>query len=208
MYGISNVVAEKASAASCHRSRGGQRMIEHKRMKFVRAADFMKDLTSLPEEPGVYLMFFNGGRKFLEQSGYFEYERAEPMSVGGREHLYTGSTGVLRRRLQHHLLGRSRVSSLRKTLLAAEVMLASLSCTGTEACEVGVSEIRLTNWLMANTTVGYILSDRPLELEQRILRTTPSPLNIKERKSKPYARWLCFMRDDVFNDDPYGEERH
>jgi predicted GIY-YIG superfamily endonuclease len=152
--------------------------------------------TRVPEAPGVYLMFFRGGRQLLAATSYFDLDGRPTHTVRGRSHLYTGAADNLRRRLKQHM-SQINGSSLRRTLLAIELGSGAISRSETPDCAVR-GELTLTRWMRSNVLVGVRLTKAPFELERRLLAAHPSPFNLALRRRQKYAKALSALRQSVF----------
>lgn len=151
----------------------------------------------LPTGPGVYLFFLRGGSRLLAATNYAEFSSQRPLSIRGRQYLYTGAALRLAERLKQHMTSDLTSSSLRLSLLAIERIHKAISSSGTPACNVR-GEKSLSAWLSANAVVGIELTENPFERERELLATYPSPLNIALRREAPYARALSGWRQSTF----------
>jgi hypothetical protein len=150
----------------------------------------------LPDRPGVYLFFIRGGSKLLAATSYFDLGCRRPLSFRRRQHLYTGATFDLRRRLRQHM-AIMEASSLRRSLLAVERQHKAISRSATPACSVQ-GERSLTAWLCENALVGVEVAHDPLSRERELLSMYASPLNVTLRRGEPFARALLEMRREAF----------
>lgn len=166
-------------------------------LKLIPANRLADDLDAIPELPGVYLFFLNGGTRLLEETAYFEMDSRHPMSVDGRTHLYTGAAHNLRLRMKQHLRRGRLSSSFRQTLLAIERVHGAVSKSAMQSSAIDGEE-PLSAWLHENLTIGIRLSTRPFALERRIIGSYVSPLNITLRRAHPYSRALMRWRTATF----------
>src|ERR1700761_9069944 len=104
-------------------------------IKLIPYATLMDRPNDIPDYPGVYLFFLNGGGRMLETTAYYDMETRRPFMLGVMTHVYTGSAMNLRERLKQHLGADIENSSIRKTLLTLEQVFGALSASGTPACE-------------------------------------------------------------------------
>jgi hypothetical protein len=58
-------------------------------------------------------------------------------------------------------------------------------------------EDRLTRWLLRNALIGACECEDPKILEALVLESTPSPLNIDQRKWDPFGRRLLEIRAEA-----------
>jgi hypothetical protein len=165
-----------------------------KLIPYCRLADRPNDL---PDDPGVYLFFLNGGTRLLEATSYFDVDGQPPLSVRGMQHVYTGAAYYLRERLKQHLGTSVENSSLRKTLLSIEHKFQALSNSRTPGCQVK-GQKTLTEWLRQNALVGIQIAQEPFARERQILERYASPFNIALRRDRPYARALSKWRCAAF----------
>src|SRR5437879_5401256 len=86
----------------------------------IEANAFSADFPEIPERPGVYLFYLDGGTRLLNRTGYFDTDSRSPLARQGRTHLYTGAAHNLRLRMKQHLDRDWRGSTFRKSLLAVE----------------------------------------------------------------------------------------
>jgi hypothetical protein len=163
-------------------------------IKLIPYSTLMDRPNDIPDYPGVYLFFLNGGGRMLETTAYYDMEARRPFSLGVMTHVYTGSAMNLRERLKQHLRTGIENSSIRKTLLTLEQIFGALSESGTPACNVK-GQKTLTAWLRENAIVGYEYHREPVRRETQILKRHASPFNIAMRRHRPYAQalreWRC-----------------
>lgn len=170
---------------------------ELKKLVLLPASLVFQQPMAVPMQAGAYLFFFNGGMRLLEATSYFACDPRSPLSIGGREHLYTGAARDLRIRLRQHLEADLTSSSLRMTLLAIEQKKRAISLSRTPDCAIK-GEKTLTAWLCANAHIGLVLSEDPFKQERELLERYPSPFNIVLRRRHPYARALSKLRQAAF----------
>jgi len=166
-------------------------------IKLIPYATLMDRPNDIPNYPGVYLFFLNGGGRMWEVTAYYEMETRRPFSLGVMTHVYTGSAMNLRERLKQHLGTTIENSSIRKTLLSLEQIFGALSGSDTPACKVK-GQKTLTAWLRENAIVGYEYHRDPVRRENQILKRHASPFNIAMRRGRPYARALSEWRCKAF----------
>lgn len=171
--------------------------LELSQFRFASPLTLIKQPSSIPDESGVYLFFFRGGRRILSALSYEDPGFRPLLSLGRRTHLYTGAARNLRERLRQHITADLTSSSLRLSLLAVEQSAHALSRSGTPACEVK-GERTLNLWLQANATIAFELTTSPFLRERDILERCASPLNIVFRREHPFARRLSRWRQARF----------
>jgi hypothetical protein len=170
---------------------------ELKDLVLVPARHLLEDPLRFPAAPGAYLFFFKGGTRLLEATSYFKCDDRRPVSIRGRQHLYTGAARDLRVRLRQHMEADLTSSSLRMTLLAIEQNHRAISRSQTSACAIK-GEKTLTEWMCKNAYIGLMPADDPFKQEREILERYPSPFNIVMRRQHPYARALSNSRQIAF----------
>ena len=166
--------------------------------EFVEASDFLANETLVPGQEGVLVVLVRDGRKVLKAARYFEHGCEEPFTLNGRTLIYTDSAADLRYRARQHVRGSAGVSQLRRTLIAADLMLGAIESTGMPECVVRGSESALTRWLGANAMIGFIQCERGDVLARRLLRDTPSPLNIWTRRESRFADRMRLATHEVY----------
>ena len=173
-------------------------MIDLDSLRPVPAVELVASDGCLPLDRGVYFIFFDSGQLLLERSGYLEFDDAFPFSKDGFDLLYVGATmNQLRRRVLDHLVGNSRVSSLRMSagaLLTLELGLDPVGDGSRTYFHFGDGERRLTDWLIANTRIAWMASFDPFRDEKDVLASVPVPFNISERKRHAYSKYLMTLR--------------
>ena len=173
-------------------------MIDLKTLSLAPAHRLLVNSALIPEEAGTYLVFVDSRQPLLERCGYLEFDKALPASIDGFNLMYVGATGDnLRSRVMAHLYGNTRGSSLRMTLgvlLADELGLEPVGDPHRSYFEFGDGELRLTDWLRANTRIAWHVSDEPFVTEKELLRSLPIPLNITDRKRHAFSRYLMALR--------------
>jgi hypothetical protein len=176
------------------------------KVDLIPARQLLRDPSVVPAHPGAYLFFFKGGTRLLRATSYFDYETRRPLTVRGRQHLYTGAARDLRIRLRQHMEADVTSSSLRMTLLAIEQGYSAISLSGTPDCSIK-GEKTLTKWLCRNAYIGLLLDQDPFGVERKLLAQHPSPFNIVMRRQHPYARRLSKCRQCVFPANDPGSWR-
>src|SRR5690349_12542164 len=164
---------------------------------FSPADALVGQLATMPAAAGTYIVLIRAGDRLLELAGYFDHHERLPYQRRGFYHLYTGCGRIWSRRVKHHLTGSFGSSNLRWTLhaldAAAEVILRS---GVTPWCHSDVQE-RITRWLLTNALVGVCECENPWMLEKALLEGEPSPLNIDQRRSDPFAQRIIAARADA-----------
>ena len=168
------------------------------------------DPSLVPGGRGVYGIAFAGEQQFLEQSGYYDFDRRQPISFEGYELLYVGATGgSLRERLRCHLVGNTRGSSFRQTtgaLLAERLNLDPENSGHGPNFGFGESEGRLTEWLLNHTAVTYIEDAQPFALEAELLSCIALPLNLTGRRRHKFSRYVGALKQ-VYACKPPRQQR-
>ncbi|SJM45467.1 Possible transposase [Brevundimonas diminuta 3F5N] len=160
--------------------------------KFVSTAEFVSNPATVPDGPGVYALFVREGDDLLRASGFVEQDHKPLWRRGTAVHVYTGETYGLRTRLTQHLLGGIETSNLRATLAALQFnpeLIGLASDNGRTAVEAGLSE-----WLKANTLIGFKSCGYVRDVETVMLNAVASPLNVQRSNGGEYARRLLELR--------------
>ena len=95
------------------------------------------------------------------------------------------STQNLRSRIRYHFRGNAEGSTLRLTLgcLLEPVLGTTLRRVGSGTrLTFGGAEDRLTEWMAENARVCWAETERPRELEARLIQTLVLPLNLDQNK--------------------------
>jgi hypothetical protein len=152
---------------------------------------------SLPDEPGVYMIFVHGGLRLLQATSYFDTDTHVPPFYGDCALMYVGAAvASLRNRVKAHFCPDAARSSLRLTLLAMEHARHAISRSRTPFCRImGASS--LTDWLVANSLILPIPCTDPLKRERRLIEELGPPLNINWRPQHVYSRLLIEWREAV-----------
>lgn len=161
----------------------------------LREGDSLAALSAVPAGRGVYGLLVRNGRQLVEAIGYREFG-GEPLhdESDGFALLYIGASGEVRSRVKEHLAGEARISTFRKTLLAAEQFAGAISASGTPLPTAANEEYALDAWLATNTKVAVLPCEDYGARERVLLARMPSPLNIEHRKATPFARRLMMLR--------------
>lgn len=153
--------------------------------------EIAEDISSVPERPGVYVMFWSCPRYTDEdtvEAGPFRFDLIP---------LYTGATAdSLRLRIKRHIFGDTRVSTLRASLgliLRAQLGLRAIPIPKKRYFYFE-PEQRLTNWIVSNTAVGYCEADNPFTVEKAMLINQAGLLNIQGCDPTPLTRRLQMLR--------------
>jgi hypothetical protein len=171
-------------------------------LKLIPARELSANIGSAPGEPGVYLFFLAGGMELLGATSYFETGSPRPLTVHGRQHLYTGAAlHSLRHRVYANLRADVTSSSLCRSLLAIERARRAISKSCTPGCKQVRGEQSIAAWLCKNAVVGIEETRDPYNRERELLAQLASPLNIVHRRDRPYARALSAWRCAAFPAD-------
>lgn len=170
---------------------------ELRHLKLIPAHRLLADLGAVPDVPGVYLLFLNGGMRLLEATAYFDTDLRMPLTARGKQHLYTGAADNLRKRLEQHFWRDAGSSSFRKTLLSIEHARCAVSKSRTPCCKIS-GEDTLSTWLFKNALVAIDFTQKPFERERALITRYASPFNITLRRQHPYSRSLMAWRSVAF----------
>lgn len=172
-------------------------MSEFRHLNLLPAKMLLDTPEIIPDSEGVYYVFFDGGLALLKATSYFDYSRRTPMTHNEAVHLYTGASRRMRSRALCHLIGGADQSSLRKTLIATEIACQAISKTNTPHCKVR-DKRTLNSWLASNVNFAFVECDDAEAHELRLLRSTVSPLNLRNPKIPKYAAQLTHWRSRHF----------
>lgn len=168
-------------------------MLEREGFRLVPAKDFVENRELIADTSGVYAILLRRGDAMLGPTGYYEMGGLQPIQMGEFSHLYTGSTFELQTRLRRHITGDARVSTFRKTLLSMHHVVGAFEKSGVPLAP-GNAEHALDAWLQEHALLAVKECDACLDIEELYLRSTPSPLNITNRRATPFSRRLMRMR--------------
>ena len=156
----------------------------------------------IPVTEGVYGWWFNVPPAVMDTSGCYERD--------GYRLLYTGisptrppangrppSKSGLRRRIQTHCAGNAEGSTLRKTLgcLLSEELDIELRRVGSGNRRTFVrGEQALSAWMDVHARVGFVLHDRPWELEDHLIASLDLPLNLQNNNRNRFHTELTAAR--------------
>ena len=152
---------------------------------------------AVPDEPGVYAVFLDEGAEFYDRArnGAFTWSSVK---LGDLMLVNIGSTTrmTLRRRINHHLFGDSRVSSLRRSLAALFGPREMTPCgrPGAFSYHLGEWEGWITDFLVEYGHFGWMPSENPAKEEFELIRRHMPPLNIKGLEQTPFAQHLLQLR--------------
>ncbi|HTK34706.1 MAG TPA: hypothetical protein VL358_05385 [Caulobacteraceae bacterium] len=158
--------------------------------------EVLDHLDEIPNCAGVY-MIFGDSQELLEGTGYEETESRDPFRVGGVDLLYVGSSSTLRDRIACHFKDDSQASTFRMSmgcLLRQRLDLSVYPHLTKTYFHFGQGEGRLTRWLCQNTAVAIWPCAQAPELEKALIRNLPAPINISDRRTHPYSRYLLTLR--------------
>jgi predicted GIY-YIG superfamily endonuclease len=168
-------------------------MLERDGFRLVPAKAFVENRDLIADTNGVYAILLRGGDALLLPTGYYDLGGLQPIQMGEFCHLYTGSTFQLQTRLRRHLTGDARVSTFRRTLLAMHHTAGVFEKSGAPLAS-GNAEHALDCWLQEHALLAVKECEACLDVEGHYLRSTPSPLNITNRRAAPFSRRLMRMR--------------
>lgn len=166
----------------------------------VPARIVLEQPNRIPDDEGLYYVFIEGGERLLRATSYFRFSRHKPLAHKRAVHVYTGATTHLRDRLRCHLHGGAEGSGLRKTLVSIERARKAISATKTSGCPI-IDKRTLDKWMAQNVYFAFIPCRQALRQELRVLRTTASPLNIRNALVPEYAQQLLRWRRQHFLHD-------
>jgi hypothetical protein len=156
----------------------------------------------LPEGPGIYAALFPDGVELLARWSYFEFDSKMPSTIDGHPILYAGMTKKLgiAHRVDNHVRGDSRVSSLRMSLgslLHKGLRLRATTAPRKTYFHFSDGEDRLSAWMASNVLFAIHPCDDPGTLEKTMIQDGVFPLNITDRRAHPFSRHLMAKRHGV-----------
>jgi hypothetical protein len=166
------------------------------------AAEVLVRPSVIPPAPGVYAWYFAELPPRVFTDGCHRYRSMPLLYVGiapkapprdGRP----GSRQTVRKRLQYHFRGNAAGSTLRLTLgcLLAEELGIGLRRVGSgNRFTFSDGEKLLSAWMAENTRVAYTVTERPWELEERLIKELALPLNLDQNKHSPFHQTLSDLR--------------
>jgi hypothetical protein len=168
----------------------------------IRPSDIIHDPQIVPSEKGLYAWYFDSIPPGIPKNNY--------MQLNGWLLLYIGIAGDspeseqnLRSRINgKHISGSVGNSTLRKSLatLLHKNLNLQLRPVGTQQEKDFAldrpSENRLTEWIIQNARVAFVINKEPRESEDANLRKYGQylPLNIKKNPNNPFGKKLSLMR--------------
>ena len=153
-----------------------------------------------PASKGVYTLMLSDGDRLLDRCGYSHIaERAPTFLSDGLMLANVGSTTKLdlSRRLNHHLWGDSRVSSLRRSIavLWAPRWMRPVGQPGHPSFHFGhKGEAWITRFIQRHDHFGWWPSERPAREEFELIARHEPMLNIKGLERSSWAQHLLGLR--------------
>ena len=153
-----------------------------------------------PARKGVYTLMLNGGDRLLKRCGYSRIADRAPTFLGdGLLLANIGSTTKLdlSTRLNHHLWGDSRVSSLRRTIavLWAPTWMRPVGQPGHPSFHFGDrGEAWITRFLQRYGHFGWWSSEQPAREEFELIARHAPMLNIKGLERSGWTQHLLGLR--------------
>lgn len=167
----------------------------------IRPSDIIHDPQIVPSEKGLYAWYFDSIPPGIPKNNY--------MQLNGWLLLYIGIAGNsskskqnLRSRINDkHMNGSVGNSTLRKSLatLLHKNLNLQLRPVGTQEKDFAIdrpSENRLTEWIIQNARVAFIVNKNPWKSEDANLEEYGQylPLNINNNPNNPFRKQLRLMR--------------
>ena len=105
---------------------------------------------------------------------------------------------TLRRRINHHIFGDSRVSSLRRSIAAlfGPAEMTPIGKPGACSYHFGDGEGWITDFLVEYATFGWCGSIEPAKEEFELIRRFQPPMNIKGLEGTSNAQHLLQLRQE------------
>ena len=154
----------------------------------------------VPEVPGIYAVLLDRGEDLLRRCGYPEVCDDPAPLIGDKLLANIGMTRRLnlRRRINHHLYGDSRVSSLRRSIaiLFGPPQLVPVGKPGTNTYHFGSWEEWITEFLLDNASFAWRPSKTPAQEEFSLIRQFRPLLNIKGLEQGAFAQHLTGRRQE------------
>ncbi|MFN4297878.1 MAG: IS1595 family transposase [Brevundimonas sp.] len=182
-------VDQLGAARALSRNRSGQRDFS-----FVPADEFLRNPSAVPNGSGVYALFGTFGEVLLTNLGFKAEEHPPLWRRDGATHFYTGESYTVRSRLLEHLVGTIRTSNLRHTLFSISHALGPVGGLPLVTRDAAVDEAALSEWLRENVTVGFKTCGYVKDVENAVLRTAASPLNVMRPMPSEFASALRALK--------------
>lgn len=156
------------------------------------------NLGCVPDEGGLY-GFILKDQASLQPSLDRVGLALDVAGLGERPMLYIGASGAsLRRRLHTHLRNDSQASTFRMSLgalLADELNLKVRSVPSTQFFGFEPEdEGRLTHWICTHLDIAWLVAERPVLEERRLIHSRNPMLNIRGRRAHDSAWTLLLLR--------------
>ena len=167
-------------------------------MTFRPAREIFESWWNLvPEEPGIYCVLLDQGKEYNDRVLKWSFPTVA-MHAGDMVLANIGSTTrmTLRRRINHHIFGDSRVSSLRRSIAAlfGPTEMKPIGRPGAFSYHLGDWEGWITDFLVEYATFGWSSSNEPAKEEAELIRRHQPPLNIKGLERTAIAQHLLQLR--------------
>jgi hypothetical protein len=110
------------------------------------------------------------------------------------------SQQTIRSRIRYHYRGNAEGSTLRLTLgcLLAEELGVGLRRvgSGTRLTFGKEGEAHLSAWMAEHARIAWTVTDKPWELEERLIRRLALPLNLDQNRHSPFHQTLALIRSE------------
>ena len=169
------------------------------RMTFAPARQIFESWWHLvPDEPGIYCVLLDQGKEYNDRVQKWKFPTVA-MHAGDMVLANVGSTTrmTLRRRINHHIFGDSRVSSLRRSIAAlfGPAEMTPVGKPGAFNYHFGEGgEGWITDFLVEYGMFGWCGSTEPAKEEFELIRRYQPALNIKGLEGLPSAQRLLQLR--------------
>jgi hypothetical protein len=156
----------------------------------------------VPRAAGVYAWYFPVPPPGVPTSNCHDHESMPLLYVGIAPKAPPANGGkssqqTIQHRLRYHFRGNAAGSTLRLTLgsLLSEQLGIQLRRVGSgNRFTFGTGEAHLSAWMAEHARVAFTLTDRPWELEKRLIREVPLPLNLDQNRHSPFHQTLSELR--------------
>jgi hypothetical protein len=164
------------------------------RFTAVSASDLLARPSRIIDTVGVYAILIRDAEMIFGRLGYNPKLDGALWNVGGYGHVYTGESVGVCSRLLEHLIGSSRESTFRESLIALQRATGAIWNASHSRYYSHTDEQNLSDWLAENALVAFKHCILVGEVERDLLRRAPCPLNIKDRPRTPFTGLLSDAR--------------
>jgi len=164
------------------------------RFTALLASDFLDRRSRVIDTVGVYAILIRDAQGLFGRMGYDPKVDGALWNVGGYGHVYTGESVGVCSRILEHLIGTSRESTFRESLIALQKTTGAIWNDLSPRYHGHTDEQNLSDWLTENALIAFKHCNLVGEVERDLLKRAPCPLNIKDRPRTPFTDFLSDSR--------------